>query len=498
MDFIQSTTEAHESTEQRADPAVPNDAVKSNSSSWEAKRIEGNRPEFQNQHLLQLKIDKSCRLAPVAQLQRQAQNAQQSAISSKLIEKQNPAVQLPFSNEAWQEVTQREAEAAVVAKTKFIAENESEGVTKGDFLLMLQKATAKIADQILAAIDQTSEHCPYIQKWFSYYSGMSPEHIESAIARFAPAAVNAKDLASYIEAITTRISQALQHHVKTGSISDVPKELVDKTHEPKDFLHIVERDSMTAQLSCLWGDNEVQEENQVALLIPGYEAQLGTYQGYNTQQRRDFLANNGLVDARIKNNDQLSASQKTALMAVLLEGSLQWRNPDDGNDFQSYEIDEEADRNPINRLPQATMNCWEAILYAAHLAGAVTQQQIQEMHANGAEGLFPFLMGGGQRKEVEIPMRSGEVIRTGALQEHLTDLRVGEILYFGGRDHVALAVSENHVMSLNAGVENAPESAKVVAITELGEIIPWINWDFNAVLDDDSSINITVFNPPWG
>lgn len=118
------------------------------------------------------------------------------------------------------------------------------------FLSVLHQKTFAMADKILKRINQSADNCPYLSRWFDYYSGSQPEQISKAIRRFSPESAQAKSMEEYIETIVNRVKKGLEEHVETGSTDEVPVELFQESHQPKDFMHIATALG-TVQLSCL-------------------------------------------------------------------------------------------------------------------------------------------------------------------------------------------------------------------------------------------------------
>jgi hypothetical protein len=79
----------------------------------------------------------------------------------------------------------------------------------------MKDAITGIADELLAQINQTSDDCPYIRKWFDYYSKQDKAYVEKAIAHFAPETMSAKNIDEYIDAIANRVRIGLQKHIGT-------------------------------------------------------------------------------------------------------------------------------------------------------------------------------------------------------------------------------------------------------------------------------------------
>lgn len=115
-----------------------------------------------------------------------------------------------------------------------------------------------------------------------------------------------------------------------------------------------------------------------------YEGMLAAIRAAPVDERRAALANDALraqITARL-------GRFATQIMAALLEGSQQWRNPP-SNDFFDYFVT----RGGRGTLPAtATMNCWEAILYAAYLAGQISAAWIRNFYTNALSAADPNAM----------------------------------------------------------------------------------------------------------
>lgn len=143
-------------------------------------------------------------------------------------------------------------------------ESALEGMQKEELLFTLKERVTRLADGLLAQINQTTADCPYINKWFGYYSEKSKEHIENAIMRFAPQTASAKSMDEYVAIVLDRVSAGLKKHISTGTIEDVPEEIIDKPHKPEDFQHIAKNMHPVVQMSALnpinWVRGREEEE----------------------------------------------------------------------------------------------------------------------------------------------------------------------------------------------------------------------------------------------
>ncbi len=96
---------------------------------------------------------------------------------------------------------------------------------RAEFLAQLQTAVCQAADETLAGTIYSPVGCPYIERWFAYYSRQDSTHIERAIQRFAPGAAQAASAQAVIPAITARVRQGIANWVETGQITGIPEGL---------------------------------------------------------------------------------------------------------------------------------------------------------------------------------------------------------------------------------------------------------------------------------
>jgi hypothetical protein len=103
---------------------------------------------------------------------------------------------------------------------------------KSEFLEQLRSAVCTTADEALAAAGQSTEGCPYIEQWLSYYENQEPAHIERALRKYAPEAAAATSARDYIPAVSNRVRRGVETWAKTGEITGVPDELKDMLTGP--------------------------------------------------------------------------------------------------------------------------------------------------------------------------------------------------------------------------------------------------------------------------
>jgi hypothetical protein len=97
---------------------------------------------------------------------------------------------------------------------------------KSEFLEQLRSNVCTTADEALKEAGETTEGCPYIEKWLAYYTDQEPAHIERALRKYAPEAATATSAREYIPAISNRVRQAVHTWATTGEVTGVPEELV--------------------------------------------------------------------------------------------------------------------------------------------------------------------------------------------------------------------------------------------------------------------------------
>jgi hypothetical protein len=94
---------------------------------------------------------------------------------------------------------------------------------KTEFLDELQRAVCSVADAELAAVDQSIEGCPYIERWIGYYRTRDSQHVERAIRRYAPETAGVTAARDYIPLIGERVRRAVAVWARTGEITGVPE-----------------------------------------------------------------------------------------------------------------------------------------------------------------------------------------------------------------------------------------------------------------------------------
>lgn len=94
---------------------------------------------------------------------------------------------------------------------------------KSEFLAQLRTEVCRTVQTAIAETGQTTDGCPYIGRWFDFYSRKDSAHVERAIRRYAPEASNTTTARGYISAVTERARQSAETWARTGEITGVPE-----------------------------------------------------------------------------------------------------------------------------------------------------------------------------------------------------------------------------------------------------------------------------------
>jgi hypothetical protein len=105
-------------------------------------------------------------------------------------------------------------------------------VHKDVFVRELRAAVRQMAARVLASIGQTADNCPYIAFWFQFYGGKDAAHVEHAVGRYAPEALEATTWQECIARVVERVRQGFEAHVASGSLEGVPEELPQVRQAP--------------------------------------------------------------------------------------------------------------------------------------------------------------------------------------------------------------------------------------------------------------------------
>lgn len=164
--------------------------------------------------------------------------------------------------------------------------------------------------------------------------------------------------------------------------------------------------------------------------------------------------------------DRFARNWATTLASALLAGMYSWRNPT-GNDFFRFFV---LGTGPGPANPASTMNCWESVMYAAYLVGAVSASWIRTFYTRAlnepdANAAAYALLGW----STALPTRD-----PGAGREP----SVGQLVFYrtgtGVPGHVAIYLGGGRIMSLwnqPRGIDHVQE----VGITEIAGTIHYGN-----------------------
>ena len=122
----------------------------------------------------------------------------------------------------------------------FVTDLESGQMRKSEFLAQARRAVSYTTEDALAGSLWSAIGCPWLDQWFSFYSGQSAKQIENAIKRYAPGGAGITSAHSYIPIICSRIHQAIDRWKDTGEVSGIPQgiskeRVLDDTALPADI-----------------------------------------------------------------------------------------------------------------------------------------------------------------------------------------------------------------------------------------------------------------------
>lgn len=103
---------------------------------------------------------------------------------------------------------------------------------------------------------------------------------------------------------------------------------------------------------------------------PDYHRMMSLIRAASVAERKAALADTALMNLI---GSRFNHTWATTLASVLLEGTHKWANPPANDFFKFFVLG--IGSGPAN--PASTMNCWESIMYAAYLTGAVSPDWIK-------------------------------------------------------------------------------------------------------------------------
>ncbi len=105
---------------------------------------------------------------------------------------------------------------------------------KGEFLGQLRAAVCRAAEEEMAGTIWSTVGCPWIDRWFGYYSQRDHAQIERAVRKYAPGSAGATTAQTYIPLISGRVRSAVRQWSVGGEVSGVPGEVSSEFTPPAD------------------------------------------------------------------------------------------------------------------------------------------------------------------------------------------------------------------------------------------------------------------------
>ena len=144
-------------------------------------------------------------------------------------------IQTKSNNAGGEDAAERQADqaaeqAALGPVTKsLIVDDEVKQVQPGqmrktEFLRQLRSSVSSAAEESLSGTMWSSLGCPYLDRWFNYFSDKPGSHVERALLKYAPGAASAKSAHEYIPIVTQRVRSGIAEWSRTGEVSGLPEE----------------------------------------------------------------------------------------------------------------------------------------------------------------------------------------------------------------------------------------------------------------------------------
>ena len=171
---------------------------------------------------------------PSIQRQPASEDAKEEAASSAPVAQVEPAVEpvSPGAAPASEPAATTEVPAGEPQSGALIVEDDTSPgpgqMSKSAFLDELRTSACAVADAELAAVGRSTEGCPYIERWISYYRTKDSSHVERAIRKYAPETASVTSARDYIPLVNERIRQGVARWAQTGDLSGVPAELLSQ------------------------------------------------------------------------------------------------------------------------------------------------------------------------------------------------------------------------------------------------------------------------------
>lgn len=94
---------------------------------------------------------------------------------------------------------------------------------KAEFLEQARAEACLAADEVLARVGRSTDGCPYLGYWYTYYLGRDSRHLERALRLYVPEAASVESAAAYIPLLVARLRQGVERWAATGELSGVPQ-----------------------------------------------------------------------------------------------------------------------------------------------------------------------------------------------------------------------------------------------------------------------------------
>lgn len=199
---------------------------------------------------------------------------------------------------------------------------------------------------------------------------------------------------------------------------------------------------------------------------PDYNGLIARIRAASVADRQAVLADSAVMTLI---GNRFARQWATTVASALLEGTRKWKNPTDNDFFRFFVLG--TGSGPAN--PSSTMNCWESIMYAAYLTGAVTAPWIKTFYVNALAQPDPntaaYALLGWTDALPTYNVAAGRVPTTGQLVFY----RTGS----GVPGHVAIYLGGGQIMSLWTK-PNGVDHIQQVGITDIAG-------------------TIYIGNPPW-
>ena len=146
--------------------------------------------------------------------------------SASQTEQTSPVLDTPATTTT-QDATTQTAQTAtrpLIVEDSF-ADLEPGQMRKTEFLNQLRPAVCQTSESALTGTIWSAMGCPWIDRWFNYYSGRSAVQIEQSLRGYTPGASTVIQAGAYIPLVCQKIHQAIHTWTTTGEITGVPDEM---------------------------------------------------------------------------------------------------------------------------------------------------------------------------------------------------------------------------------------------------------------------------------